>query len=145
MKPFLKYLVSGIIVWVIVDFTTAFNPNITRWINHMPDIWVFYIGYPLLFAYLTYNKKWNDRKIVLAMLLSAFILEVVLSNNALLYTFPIMLIMNPIAVAIYTFVTFIPKWYTEGTIRKNDKKIYLLGLIWIIVSILNFITNARTI
>jgi len=76
------------------------------------------------------------------MLVSAFIIEVVLTNNALLYTFPIMLIMNPIAVAIYSVVTFIAKWLVEGEIRRRTKMIFLLVAVWVVVSILNFVTNA---
>ena len=141
MDDFLKYVFTSIIAWVVVDFTTAFNPDIQRWIRHMPLIWAFYIGYPLLFAFLIYKRRWSDRKIVSAMLVSAFIIEVVLSNNALLYTFPIMLIMNPIAAAIYSTVTFIPKWLVEGEIRRRTKMIFLLVAVWVVVSILNLVTN----
>ena len=42
----MKYLLSGVSIWVLVDYTTAFNPDTARWIQHMPDIWLFYLGYP---------------------------------------------------------------------------------------------------
>jgi uncharacterized membrane protein len=143
MDDFSKYVLTGTIAWVVVDFTTAFNPDVQRWIEHMPLIWVFYIGYPLLFAFLIYKRRWSDRRIALAMLVSAFIIEVVLSDNTLLYTFPMMLVMNPIAVAIYSVVTFIPKWLVEGEIRKRTKTTFLLLVVWIVVSVLNFVTNVN--
>jgi hypothetical protein len=143
MDDFWKYLFTGTIAWVVVDFTTAFNPDVRRWISHMPLIWAFYIGYPLLFAFLIYVRRWSDRKIVYAMLVSAFVIEIVLSDNALLYTFPIMLVMNPVAVAIYGVVTFIPKWLVEGEIRKRTKTTVLLLAVWVVVSILNYITNVN--
>jgi hypothetical protein len=77
------------------------------------------------------------------MLVSAFVIEVVLSDNALLYTFPIMLVMNPVAAAIYSLVTFVPKWLVEGEIRKRTKTTVLLVAVWIVVSILNFVTNVN--
>ena len=141
MRSFLKYLLSGIFIWVLVDYTTAFNPDIARWIQHMPDIWLFYIGYPLTFAYLIYVRNWNNRKLVSSMLVLAFIIEVVLSQNSLLYSFPIMLIMNPVAVAIYSLVTFITKWYTENELKRNRKSIVILVVVWIIISVLNYVTN----
>ena len=119
MDDFSKYALTGMIAWVVVDFTTAFNPDVQRWIRHMPLIWVFYICYPVLFAHLIYRRRWSDRNIAYAMLVSAFVIEVILSNNALLYTFPMMLVMNPIAAAIYGVVTFIPKWLVEGEIRER--------------------------
>ena len=142
MDTFSKYVLTGTLAWVVVDFTTAFNPDVQRWIEHMPLIWVFYIGYPLLFAFLIYKRRWSDGRITSAMLVSAFVIEVVLSDNALLYTFPIMLVMNPVAVAIYSLVTFVPKWLVEGEIRKRTKTTVLLVAVWIVVSILNFVTNA---
>jgi len=142
MDTFSKYVLTGTLAWVVVDFTTAFNPDVQRWIEHMPLIWVFYIGYPLLFAFLIYKRRWSDGRITSVMLVSAFVIEVVLSDNALLYTFPIMLVMNPVAVAIYSLVTFVPKWLVEGEIRNRTKTTILLVAVWIVVSILNFVTNA---
>ena len=141
MRPFFKYLLSGVSIWVLVDYTTAFNPNLARWIQHMPDIWLFYIGYPLLFAYLIYVRNWNDKRLFGSMLVLAFIIEVVLSKNSLLYTFPLLLIMNPVAVAIYSLVTFMPKWFTENEITRNRKTVAILVVAWITVSILNYVTN----
>jgi hypothetical protein len=143
MDNYSKYALTGMIAWVVVDFTTAFNPDIQRWIRHMPLIWAFYIGHPLLFAYLIYRRRWSDRKIAYAMLVSAFVIEVILSNNALLYTFPMMLVMNPIAAAIYGVVTFIPKWLVEGEIRERKKMVLLLVAVWAVVSILNYATNVN--
>jgi hypothetical protein len=143
MGDFSKYVFTGTVAWVVVDFTTAFNPDVQRWIEHMPFIWVFYVGYPLLFAFLIYRRRWSDGRIASAMLVSAFMIEVVLSDNALLYTFPIMLVMNPIAAAIYGVVTFIPKWLVEGEIRKRKRMTFLLVAVWIVVSILNFVTNVN--
>lgn len=141
MKPFLKYFLSGVTLWVLVDYTTAFNPDTIRWIQHMPDIWIFYIGYPLIFTYLIYARKLDNKQLFCVMLVLAFIIEVIFSKNSLLYTFPILLIMNPIAVAIYSIVTFIPKWFTENVIPRNRKTVVILVAIWIIVSILNYVTN----
>lgn len=143
MNNYYRYFILGAVFWVTVDFTTAFCPDVQRWISYMPDIWLFYFGYPLLFGNLIYKKHLKDNKLVLAMLSAAFLIEVILSHNALLYTFPIMLVMIPIAVCIYGFITFVPVWLVEKRLIENKKKIVLLTLVWIIVSILNFATNNR--
>lgn len=141
MRAFVKYLLSGVSIWVLVDYTTAFNPDTARWIRHMPDIWLLYIGYPLIFAYLIYVRSWSDRQLFSSMLVLAFIIEVILTRNSLLYTFPIMLIMNPVAIAIYSLVTFFPKWYTENEIARNRNSVAILVVVWMVVSILNYATN----
>ena len=143
MRPFLRYLLIGVAIWVLVDYTTAFNPDSARWFQHMPDIWLFYIGYPLIFAYLIYTRKWGNKRLIVSMIVLGLIIEVILSNNSLLYTFPIMLIMNPVAFAIYSLVTFLPKWFTENTITKNRNRAVFLVIVWLIVSILNYFTNVN--
>ena len=128
---------------MLVDYTTAFNPDTARWIQHMPDIWLFYIGYPLIFAYLIYVRSWNDRQLFGSMLVLAFIIEVILSKNSLLFTFPILLIMNPVAIAIYGLVTFVPKWFTDDEIARNRNIVVFLVVVWMGVSILNYATNVN--
>jgi len=140
----LKYLLSGVSIWVLVDYTTAFNPDTARWVQHMPDIWLFYIGYPLIFAYLIYVRNLSNRQLFGSMLVLGFVIEVILSNNSLLYTFPIMLIMNPVAVAIYSLVTFVPKWFTVNEITRNRNAVIFLVVVWLIVSLLNYVTNVNS-
>jgi hypothetical protein len=101
-----RYLLISVLFWVVVDYTTAFNPDVQRWLDHMPLIWAFYIGYPLVFAHLIYDRSWDDRRIFCALIASAFFVEVICSGNTLLYTFSIMVIMIPLAGVIYTIVTF---------------------------------------
>ena len=137
----MKYLLSGVSIWVLVDYTTAFNPDTARWVQHMPDIWLFYIGYPLIFTYLIYVRNLSNRQLFGSMLVLGFVIDVILSNNSLLYTFPIMLIMNPVAVAIYSLVTFVPKWFTENEITRNRNAACFLVVVWLIVSLLNYVTN----
>lgn len=144
MNDFSKYFILGMLFWVVVDYSTAFNPNFQVWLNYMPEIWLFYIGYPLVFAYLIYKKMWDKDRIFYSMLIAAFVVEVVLSHNALLYTFPIMLVMIPIAVCIYGFITFVPKWIVENRVIENKKTTILFTLVWIVVSILSFVTRTNS-
>jgi len=139
---FRRYLLAGVVTWVVVDFTTAFNPDVQRWLDHMPLIWVFYVGYPLVFAHLIYNRRWSDRSIFLAMIAGGFFVEIVCSNNSLLYTYPIMLAMIPVALAIYGVVTFIPKWVVEGELKARWRTTAFLLAVYFIVAVLNYFNKA---
>jgi hypothetical protein len=141
---FRKYLLAGVVTWVIVDFTTAFNPDVQRWLEHMPLIWAFYVGYPLVFAHLIYNRRWSDRSIFLAMIAGGFFVEIVCSKNSLLYTFPIMLVMIPVALAIYGVVTFIPKWAVDGELKARWRTVALLLAVYFVVAVLNYFNTAGT-
>jgi len=72
------------------------------------------------------------------MLVGAFIVEVVFTGNKLLYTFPIMLIGIPVAISIYSLLTFAPKWIVENRIRQNKRKLIPMIIVWILVSISTF-------
>ena len=139
---FRRYLLAGVVTWVVVDYTTAFNPDVQRWLDHMPLIWGFYVGYPLAFAHLIYNRRWSDRSISLAMIAGGFFVEIVCSNNSLLYTYPIMLVMIPVALAIYGVVTFIPKWVVEGELKARWRTTALLLAVYIVVAVLNYFNKA---
>jgi len=128
-----RYLLISVLFWVVVDYTTAFNPDVQRWLDHMPLIWAFYAGYPIVFAHLIYDKRWDDRRIFYAMIVGAFIVEVVCSGNTLLYTFPIMVITIPVAGVIYTIVTFLPKWIVEGELERRGKTVAFLVSVYFIV------------
>jgi len=141
MKGFTRYFLIGTSFWVVADWTTAFNPDSERWLSHMPEIWLFYIGYPLVFAFLIYERKWGNGRVFLATLVGAFLVEVIFTGNELLYTFPIMLIGIPIAVSTYGLLTFVPKWIVENKTRQNKRKLILMIIVWVLVSISTFAEN----
>lgn len=134
----LKYFIIAVFFWVVVDYTTAFNPDLQRWLAHMPVIWLFYLGYPLLFAWLIYRRKWQGKKLFLAMLAGIFIVEIIFSGNIRLFAFPDMFLFIPAALAIYSFITYTPKWIVENQISQNKKKIILMTIIWILISLVTF-------
>ena len=142
-KQWFHYFIYGIICWVIVDFTTVFNPNLQRWISFWPTIWLFYILFPLAFSLLIYKLKINDKQLFLCTIIEIIISEVILFQNQLLFTFPIMLIAIPVSVCIYTLITFFPKWIEEKKLKENRRIIIFLIIVWILISIITFITNVQ--
>ena len=141
MNKFLKYFLLAILFWIVVDFTTVFSPDFQRWFSYMPQIWLFYLGFPLLFASLLYKTKIKQKYLFILVLLISFALELVIFQNTLLYTFPIMLLAIPFLITIYSLITFVPFWIVEKKIKKKKKKTILMIVIWIIISILTLAGN----
>ena len=136
-----RYFLLGVLFWVIVDYTTVFNPDFARWVDHMPLIWLFYLGCPFIFSRLIYKHNWQGKKLFVAVLSCMVLCELILFNNAMLYTFPIMLIMIPFAVCIYCFITYMPMWITDGTLKNHKVWIAFLTAIWMIVAFLHYMTE----
>lgn len=140
MKSKYKYLILSIIIWVLVDFTTAHIPNFDSWKSFMPEIWIFYIGWPLLFSYLIYKNEWDDKKIFKWTMILGFLLEIIFFNNTMFFMFPFMLIAIPVFIAIYTLVTLVPKWIIEKRLKDHKIKIVLI-IIWSFVTLSTYKNN----
>ena len=101
--------------------------------------------FPSIFTFLIYKRNFGDWKLFLTMIIEIFIVEIVFTRNALLYTFPIMLIMIPIAICIYAFITYIPLWFVENKLKENKWKIGILVIVWVIVTILAYASKLESI
>jgi len=136
MKGFLYFLL-GIVFWFIIDFTTTEairDPNL-YYSTYMPALLIFYIGYPLVFSLLIYKFKLNNIILFIGVLIGIFIVEILFTHNALLFTFPIMLLAIPAAIAIYSLLTFVPKWIVDGEIKDNKWKLIIMIVIYILISL----------
>lgn len=143
MKKGIKYFVIAVLFWFVVDFTTTEairNPS-HYYSTFMPALLIFYIGYPLLFSLLIYKFKLNNKLLFIATLIGIIIVEVLFAHNSLLYTFPLMMLAIPIAISIYSLLTFVPKWIVEGEIKKNKWKLILMLIIYILVSLATIFGN----
>jgi len=138
MKNWLKYLLLSIIAWLIVDFTTTQAiANLSYYPTHMPALLIFYIGLPLIFAFLIYKVKISNKILILAMIIEIILVELVLSGNVMLIQFPLFLIAIPLALAYYSIVTILPFWIVENKIKENKKIVILIGVVWLIGFLLN--------
>jgi hypothetical protein len=141
-KP-LKYIALGILLWIGVDFTTtaAIKDPGYYYSHFMPALLLFYLGHPLLFSLLIYKFKLNSGFLFIATLLGAFVVEILFTRNALLYTFPMMLLAIPVAIAIYSLLTFLPKWLVEGEIYKQKWQLTIMLIVYILVSLATILSN----
>lgn len=137
MNKLVKYFIIGIIFWIIVDFTTteAIRDPIKYYSTFMPALLIFYIGYPLIFSLLIYKFKISNKWLFITTLFGIFIVEIIFTHNALMYTFPIMLITIPAAIMIYSFLTFAPKWIVDEKIKEHKWKLIIMIIIWVLISL----------
>jgi hypothetical protein len=143
MRRPLAYWMIGFLCWIVVDYTSTFLPDKAKWVSLMPHIWLFYIGIPAVMAFVIYRLHWYGKKLFLATLMELFVAEIILFQNAQLLSFPQILLLLPIAIDLYCFLTFVPKWIVEGTIGQKRDKAALLSLGWVLFSILHFLENTH--
>ena len=110
MRKQLLYIAFGFVAWVIAEYVTVWaERGIAEWVSFMPLIFVFYLGYPLLFSFLIYKLEWNNLKLFAATLAVGFTLELMFFQNYAMVQLPTATYYIPALVLIYSFLTFAPK------------------------------------
>ena len=125
----IKYIIAGILLWIIVDFSTAGGFRMSYFEKYGPTLLVFYLGYPIVFAFLIFKLKFTEFQLLLATLVAIFIVEVVFTRNPLLMTFPAFIIGIPLAVLVYAPLTYFPLWWIRGGLLKHKKAIIFLSIV----------------
>ena len=131
-----QYFLLGVLLWAVVDFGTAGGFRLAYFQTYGPTLLLFYVGYPLIFTVLIFKQHWSERRLFVATLVAIFVVEVVFTRNPLLMTFPALLAGIPLAVAIYTPLTFFPLWFVREEMARHRKLVVTLTLVEIVIMIL---------
>jgi hypothetical protein len=98
-----------------------------------PGSLVLLLGYPLIFVWLVFRRKWSDRRLFGGTLAAIFLVEVVFTRNPLLTTFPACLFGVPLAVLIYAPLTYFPLWLVRRELRLRRRMVCLLAFVEVAV------------
>jgi hypothetical protein len=139
-----QYFLLGVLLWTIVDFGTAGGFRITYFQKYGLTLLLFYVGYPLLFSVLIFKLRWSESRLFLATLITIFIIEIIFTRNPLLMTFPALIWGIPLAIMIYTPLTFFPLWIVRKEIAKRGILILALTIIELIIMMLTTFGNSRS-
>jgi len=135
------YILWGVILWFFVDLGTAGGFKISYLIQYGRALWIFYIGFPILFAYLIYRRQWKTKKLILATLAAIAIVEGLFTRNPLVLSFPILLVGIPLAVCVYLPLTFFPLWIVNHEMGNHKIAVGFLSAVIIVISILTTFGN----
>ena len=140
-RPFI-YLLVAIISWAIVDFGTAGGFRLLYLEKYWQGLLIIYIGFPLIFTLLIYGLSFSERALLIPTLLSIIIIEVVMTHNPLIITFPSCLYGIPLAIAVYVPLVYFPLWIERGEVKKHLRIVIFLSIIIVMIMLLTtFITT----
>lgn len=137
-----QYFFLGFLLWVIVDFGTAGGFRIAYFEKYGPTLLLFYIGYPLIFSWLIFKLRWNERRLFLVTLAAIFVVEVLFTRNPLIMTFPALLLGIPLAIAVYAPLTYFPLWFVRGEMYRHRLLILGLSIMELVVMTLTTFGNS---
>lgn len=134
-KPLL-YVIFGFLLWTLVDWGTAGGFRFSYFARYGPALFLFYIGCPVVFAYLIYKRNWNGVKLLFATFIAILIIEGLFVRNPFVLSFPLLLFGVPLAFCVYAPLTFFPLWIVNEEMGRHKAMMILLSLIILIVMIL---------
>lgn len=143
-NQWLKYVLLGFIWTVIVDWGTVGGFHLAYWNTSLIGYIMrggFYLFIPLFPSYFIFRCNWNGAKLLLPTIIAAFIVEILVVKNQLLYTFPSLLWSILFAIAVYSAIIYLPLWLIRGEIKENKRKAVFLFLITAFIFILSFFTQ----
>jgi len=137
----LKYILLGFVFWFLVDWATVKGFHLSYFaiplMGYILRLITFTL-YPLIFAYVAFNRAWSEKKLFILTIISAFLIEIVWLKNAILYTtFPHFIIFIPAAICVYSILTFFPLWIINQEVGKNKKKMFFLFIVLVIITIIS--------
>ncbi|MBN1429140.1 MAG: hypothetical protein JXB07_12260 [Anaerolineae bacterium] len=103
----IQYIAWGSLFWLVIDFGTAGGFRIAYYEKYAPTICVFYTILPVIFSYLAIGRSWDWKRLFAATLFEIVLVEGLFVRNPLVLTFPTLLIGIPLAICIYTPLTFL--------------------------------------
>jgi hypothetical protein len=137
-----QYFFLGVLLWVIVDFGTAGGFRFTYFQEYGLTLLLFYLGYPLVFTLLIFRLQWNEKRLFIATLVASFIIEVLFTRNPLVMSFPALLWGIPLAILLYTPLTYFPLWFVRKEMGKHRFLVIGLSIVELIVMGLTTFGNA---
>lgn len=137
-----QYFLLGMLLWAFVDFGTAGGFRISYIAKYGLTLLLFYAGYPFVFSVFIFRLRWSERRLFFATLAAIFVVEVVFTRNPLLMTFPALILGIPLAVMIYSPLTFFPLWFVRKEIAKHRMLILGLAIVELIIMMLTTFGNS---
>ena len=143
-NQWLKYFFLGFLWIFIVDFGTFGGFHFSYWkvplTGHVFRVIIFSLSM-FIPSYFIFKRNWSGAKLFFLTLLIAFLVEVPISKNTLLYTFPSILWGIPLVIAGYSAIIYLPLWLVKGQIKENKKKAAFLFIVAALISVLSFFTQ----
>jgi len=141
----LKYIALGFVFWFLVDWATVKGFHLSYFailpMGYILRLITFTL-YPLIFAYVAFNRAWSEKKLFILTIISVFLIEIVWLKNAILYTFPRFIIFIPAAICVYSILTFFPLWIVNQEVEKNKKKMIFLLVVLVVITLISVKTQS---
>jgi hypothetical protein len=132
----IRYILIGFLLWVVVDWGTAGGFRFSYFVTYGLLLLVFYLGFPIVFAWLIFRRNWSQRMLLVATAVAIILVEAVFTGNPFVLTFPLLLVGIPLAFCVYAPLTYFPLWIVNGEMGKHKAAVLFLTLVVLAITFL---------
>lgn len=128
------YVLLSLQFWLALEYITAWHMKMDEWLSLFPWVLIQYLVIISIFLACLYGFRCSEKKTFAVMLAVMYFLELVawqkqeLLNPVLFVPFSLLLI------SIWGFLTFVPYWMVERTIRERKTQTAAFCL-WMLVAL----------
>ena len=126
------YIILSFVFWMIAEYITVWHSKLGEWLKTMPYGLLQFILIILIFYFLFFRLKWSEKKVFIIMLVVMYFFEIVLWQQIAL---AITIYGSLLLISIWGFVTFVPFWIVNKSIREHKWQTIYYSL-WILVAII---------
>jgi hypothetical protein len=142
MKTWIKYLLWGIVLTTIIDFTNTLFPDFQAWFSNLLAMFLlFYLLFPLFCSFLIYKLKLRERTLFIVITLTGLLAEIILFKTSQFFNPIEAIFATVIGISTYNLLIFLPKWIVEKRLKENKKWLRVMLIIWFITMILTIINH----
>lgn len=116
----INYILISFILWLIVEFITVWRIRFEEWISYMPWALFQYLFIILIFWFFLFIKNWGHKKVFIIMVFVMYVFEF-LWQNLLLLNIIWFIPTSILLIQIWGFLTFIPFWIVNKSIKQHIK------------------------
>jgi len=123
----MQYVLLSVSFWIGIEYITVWHDRVDEWISFMPWILIQYGFITLIFYYSLFRKEWSEKRVFTIMIVVMYIFEI-LWQNFLLADIFLFIPGSGILISIWGFLTFIPFWLLEHSIKEHKVQVIIYSL-----------------
>lgn len=116
----ISYIILSLILWLIVEYITVWRTKgFTEWMSTMPWGLFQYLFIILIFWFFLFIKNWSHKRVFILMIIVMYAFEFIWQNELLASAWFVPA--SILLIQMWGFLTFIPFWIVNKTIKQNYK------------------------
>lgn len=133
------YYGAAFVLWVVLDIVLSYKLDLDLYYQAFWISLFFYVFYPLLFLFVFYYLLWDVSRAFLLMFAVMLVIEALLFDNYLMYSFPDLFLHIPLGLCVWGLITIVPLWVAERQMKYHWGTVFVFVIGTLLLGVVNFL------